>query len=215
MAASIAFDTDYRLRGYTISAGEPVATAAVSYDDRSGLYAILSATDTFGEDGPRFLGFDGAIGYAVRIAPQVSLDAGLHRTQYRAPYSGGTSTRYTEGYVGVTAHSISARIFYSPDYRASNAPTFYGELDTMFQPAPDWRVSAHVGALVYADGRPSYYRGYQVSHDIRYDWRFGLSRRFGRFEAHAALSGGGPGKTCSSGGAHDRTALTAGASWNF
>lgn len=205
------------MRGEGISGGEPVVTAAVSYDDRSGVYASVSATEMVGNDGPRFLGLDGAIGYAARIAPSVSLEGGIHRAHYRAPYPGGRTMRYTEAYAGVSSNGVSARIFYSPDYLADNVSTFYGELDATLQPAPDWRVSAHVGLLAYADGEPSYRYGYPVSRDTRYDWRLGASRRFGRFEVHAAVSGGGPGNAyySYSNDRRDRTAFTAGASWSL
>ncbi len=215
VAASIGIETDHRLRGYSISAGRPVATAMVSYDDRSGFYASVSATEVFSRDGPRFLGVEGGVGYAARIAPAVSIDAGLHRVQYRGPYSGGRETHYTEGYAGVTAHGVTARIFYSPDYLADGASTLYGELDGGIEPAPGWRLNAHVGTLLYLDAGSSYYGRYRVSDAQRYDWRLGVSRRLGRVEIHAAVSGGGPGEQYYAGHTHDRTALTAGASLSF
>lgn len=215
VSASVGVETDYRLRGYSISAGRPVASATVSYDHPSGFYASLSADEVFSRDGPRFLGVNGSVGYATRIAPAVSLDAGVHRIQYRAPYAGGRETRYTEGYVGLSAHGVTARVFYSPDYLAADASTLYGELDGGFEPAPDWRLSAHVGTLVYLDTGAGYYRGFPISDAQRYDWRVGVSRRLGRVELHAALSGGGPGKEYYGGSAHERTALTAGASLSF
>jgi len=215
VAASVAVETDYRLRGYSISAGRPVVTGAITYDDRSGFYANLSATEVFSRDGPRFLGVEGGVGYALRIAPAVSLDAGVHRTQYRAAYPGGRTTRYTEGYIGLTAHRVTARVFYSPDYLAEGVSTLYGELDGGIEPAPNWRLNAHVGALVYLDAGDEYYVGYRPSDATRYDWRVGVSHRLGRVELHAAVSGGGPGSDYYAGRLHDRTALTAGASWSF
>lgn len=215
VSASVSVETDFRLRGYSISAGRPVASATIAYDDPSGFYASLSASEVFSRDGPRFLGVNGAVGYAMRIGPGVSLDAGVHRLQYRAPYAGGRETHYTEGYVGVTAHGVTARVFYSPDYLAGSASTLYGELTGGFEPAPDWRLSAHLGTLVYLDTGSGYYRGFRISDAQQYDWRLGVSRRLGRVELHAALSGGGPGRDYYGGGAHDRTALTAGASLSF
>ena len=38
VSASVDIESDYRLRGYSLSAGRPAATAQIGYDDASGLY---------------------------------------------------------------------------------------------------------------------------------------------------------------------------------
>ena len=38
VSGSIDIESDYRLRGYSLSAGRPTATAQIGYDDASGLY---------------------------------------------------------------------------------------------------------------------------------------------------------------------------------
>ena len=198
------------MRGYSLSEGRPTATAQVAFDDPSGLYLGASATGVAGRDDASLLGVQGNAGYARRLSPTVSVDVGVHRAEYKTGYYGQWA-RYTEGYVGVTVHQVTARVFYSPHYFQEGVATVYGEVDVAVQPSPNWRLNAHVGALNYVR-LPPYYYG---NRDEQLDWRLAASRQLGRFEIHAALSGGGPGKEYYAGKERDRTVLTAGASINF
>lgn len=210
VAGSIGIESDYRLRGYSLSDGRPTATAQVAYDHRSGAYLNVAAIGVAGRDQAELLGLQGNIGYARRLSPTVSIDGGVHRSAYKIGYYGEWE-RYTEGYVGLTVRQVTARIFYSPHYFREGVATVYGEIDAALQPSPKWRLSAHAGALTYVR-LPAYYYG---NRKRQLDWRLAASRQFGRFEVHAALSGGGPGKEYYAGKVRDRTALTAGASLNF
>lgn len=211
LAGSINVESDLRFRGRSLSAARPTATAQLSYDHVSGFYLNGSATGVAGRDEAALLGAQANVGYAKRLGPSLSIDAGLVRSEYRSTYSGGRSARYTEGYVGLTLREVTARVYYSPHYFLDGLETVYGEIDAGFRPARNWRLSAHAGALVYLR-TPSHYYG---SRATQYDWRLGASRQLGQFEVHAALSSGGPGKDYYNGRVRNRTALTAGASWNF
>jgi uncharacterized protein (TIGR02001 family) len=209
---SVDVESDYRLRGYSLSAGRPVATAQIGYDDASGIYLNLSATGVLDRnDDPLFLGVQGNIGYVRRLTSKLSIDGGVLRSQYRAPDPTTRSHNYTDFYLGLAADPISARIYYSPDYYRPDVSTLYAEVEGTIRPAKDWRINGHVGSLIYLTTPEPYFPG----REARYDWRIGLSRRFGNVDLHAAVSGGGPGKEYYSGGLHDKTALTAGASWSF
>ena len=211
VSGSIDVESDYRLRGYSLSAGRPVATAQIGYDDDSGVYLNLSATGELGrDDDPRFLGVQGNIGYARRLNQKLSIDAGAVRSQYRAAYPGAGSNNYTEMYVGVAAGPVSARMSYSPDYLRPGASTLYGEVEATMRPANNWRLNGHLGGLVYVT-TPNY----PFRSDPGYDWRLGVARQFGSLELHTALSGGGPYRDYHAGSVHSRTVLTAGASWSF
>lgn len=207
VSGSIGVDTDYRYRGYSLSAGQPAATLQLGYDDESGAYANLSATVAIDDD-PRFVGMQGNIGYARRIGRKLTVDGGVVRTQYRATYPGGRARNYTEIYGGFSLDPVSVRLSWSPDYRPGR-DALYGEVEASFTPAPRWRIDLHAGALQEVGGGAGY------SPMLRYDWRVGVARRLGAFDVHAALSGGGPGQDYYAGRVHDRTALTAGASWSF
>ncbi|MGE5720998.1 MAG: TorF family putative porin [Sphingomonadales bacterium] len=210
LAGSIAIESDYRLRGFSLSDGRPVATAQIAYDHSSGLYASAEGIVEFGRDEPFFLGVQGNIGYAKRLGPTLSMDLGLLRSQYRPSYYGGRAKHYTEAYAGLTFKQITGRIFLSPDYFRPGVTTLYGEIEGGLQPSPNWRLHAHLGTLIYLRTPDAgYYR------DARYDWRVGASRQLGKFELHAALSGGGPSEHGSSARRGSGTVLTGGASLNF
>lgn len=210
VSGSVDVESDYRLRGYSLSAGRPVATAQIGYDDDSGVYFNLSATGELGrDDDPRFLGVQGNIGYARKLNQKLSIDAGVVRNQYRAAYPGVRSNDYTEMYLGVAADSLSARIYYSPDFRPGVA-TVYGEVEATIRPANNWRLNGHLGGLVYVTTTNCRFRS-----DPKYDWRLGVARQFGSLDLHTALSGGGSCRGYYGGSARNKTALTAGASWSF
>ena len=208
LAGSVGIDSDYRLRGYSLSNDRPTATAQVTYDDPSGAYAGASALAELGYGG-RFLGLIANAGYAKRLNERVTLDAGLLRSQIRSavPYTPGY--KYTEVYAGAYVGPVAARVYYSPDYRTPGLSTIYGEMEAGFEPAPNWRLNGHVGILTYLNTK-GFHRG-GATHQ---DWRVGVSRQFGSFEIHSALSGGHP-YEYQGARVHKKVAATVGANFNF
>lgn len=211
VSGSVDVESDYRLRGYSLSAGQPVATAQIGYDDVSGVYLNLSATGEIGRDDPLFLGVQGNIGYARRLNHMLSIDGGIARNQYRSPDRASPAHNYTEVYLGLASGPFSARVYYSPDYDQADLSALYAEVEATFRPARNWRVNGHLGTHVYL-ATPAQYPAGRAP---RYDWRLGVARELGSFDLHAALSGRGPGKDYYSGSFHGKVALTAGAAWNF
>jgi uncharacterized protein (TIGR02001 family) len=209
LAGSVAIDCDYRLRGYSLTDDRPAASAQLTYDDPSGLYANLTALTALGHGDVRLLGGLGNVGYAKRLSSHLTLDAGVLRSQIRAAAHGKHSYDYTEVYAGAFVGPVSGRIYYSPDYRAHGVRTLYGELESGFAPAADWRISGHVGMLVYLNSSPYYNSG-----STHRDWRISVSRQLGRFEIHSALSGGDPSHIYGY-RVHKTTALTVGASFSL
>ena len=210
VALSLAVESDHRFRGYSLSDGRPTAAISAAYDDTSGFYLNGSLIGVYRRDDPDFLGYQANAGYARRLSPTLSIEGGVVHSKYRYPYYGRTASRsYTEAYVGAHLRDFTARLYYSPHYFAEGTSTAYAELEAAYQPAANWRLSAHAGALFYLT-RPAY-RDLPTS----YDWRLSASRQFGRAEVHAALSGGGPGKDYYDYEYHDRTALTVGATLSF
>ncbi len=209
VAVQAAIDSDYRLRGYSLSGGRPTATLTVAYDGPSGVYVAGSAIGTVRDGGPALLGILGNVGYARRLSPGLTFDAGLVRSQYTSSYSGGRDTGYTEFYVGLSTRRLSSRAYFSPDYFGSGAATVYGEVEASLQIAPNWYLSAHAGTLRYVDEPPPYTRR------NHYDWRVGSSRQFGRWALHANVSGGGPGEDYVLQKPRNRTALVIGGSYAF
>lgn len=211
IAGSLALQSDYRVRGDTISGNRPAAILDLSYDDPSGLYlgaSVIGALDR-GND-PALLGAIGNVGYAARIGPGLSVDAGYTRTQY-AHYVGAAHgyAHYDELYAGITAHGLSAHVHVSPDYLRRDVSTVYGELDGALQPIDGWRLTGHIGVLGYL-AQPR-----ALSLHTRYDWRIGVARPIGRIDLHVALTGGGPDDGCCRTHSYGRTALIGGASIAF
>jgi len=211
VSGSVDVESDYRLRGYSLSAGQPVATVQIGYDDASGVYLNLSATGEIGRDDPLFLGVQGNIGYARRLNQTLSIDGGIARSQYRSPDRQSRPHNYTEVYLGLASGPLAARVYYSPDYDQADVSALYAEVEATFRPATNWRVNGHLGTHVYLATPAQYLAGRAP----RYDWRLGLARELGSFDLHVALSGGAPGKDYYSGSFHGKAALTAGASWSF
>ena len=183
VSVEAALQTDYRLRGYSVSDGNPAASVAVGYDDPSGIYLSGVASGTIRDGDPELLGLEANVGYATRVTPTLSLEGGLSRVQYFSGYGTSRNYDYTEVYVGLAIPSVAARVRYSPDYFRNDTPTLYVEVDAGIEPAPDWFLSAHVGALSYLDTPPF------GLPERRYDWRLGASRLFGRYGVHLELSG--------------------------
>lgn len=183
VAVEAALQTDHRIRGYSVSDEEPSASVSFSYDDPSGAYVGASLIGTIYEGEPVLLGIQGSAGYATRIGPMLSLDAGVSKTQYFYGYGTSRDYDYTEVYVGLALPLVSARLSYSPDYYRNDVETLYAEIETGISPAPDWFLSAHGGVLTYLGDPPVYLP------DQTFDWRLGATRQFGPWGVHLDLSG--------------------------
>lgn len=190
--------SDYRVRGYSMSDGQPAASLSMAYDDPSGLYLASVAVGSVHDGEPEIAGFQAGIGYALRLGSQVSLDSGVARSEYYYA-SGARHLRYTDLYFGVATPHLSARVNYSPGYYRAGTSAVYAEIEGGLEPAADWSVSAHAGLFRYLGSRPL-----MLSRE-RYDWRIGASRRFGTTALHLNLSGRVQGRSARQD--HDATSL--------
>jgi len=210
ISGSVSIESDYRYRGYSLSAGRPIARADLGYDDKSGVYlngaaiAVLRADDRLA-----LLGGQANIGYAARIGSRTTIDAGVMRAEYSSSGSARRPFHYTEAYVGLATRGIATRVSYSPDYFYAGRSTLYFEVEAVAHPAPNWSLSGHVGGLAYLGKTPLY------SSSTNYDWRLGVARRLGAFDLHLSLTGGGPGRDYYRSGYRSKTAVVAGASFAF
>ena len=175
--------TDYRLRGYSVSDGHAVGTLSVGYDDPTGFYFGGAAGGTIDHGDPELVLLEEHAGYALRLTPDVSVDAGISHSQYHSIFGTTRYRQYTEVYLGAGIRRVSARLSYSPNYYSAHTPTLYAELNGGIEPAPNWFLSAHAGALMYLKDAP-----YDLP-DKRYDWRFTASRQLGRYGVHLSVSG--------------------------
>lgn len=189
--------TDYRVRGHSMSGGEPAASILVSYDDPSGVYFAGTIVGSVDHGDPEIAGLQADLGYALRIGSGLSLDAGVARSEYYYAYR-GRGLKYTELYLGLSIPHLTGRVSYSPDNYRAGTPTLYAEVEGGIEPATDWFLSAHAGLFYYSD-RPRY----GLPRD-RFDWRVGATRQFGPTGLHLNLSGRAQGSP--TGAATDDTA---------
>ena len=210
VAGSVSVESDDRFRGRSLSSGQPVAMASISYDHPSGIYVDGAVVAQLAGYGAGVTRLQGDVGYAVKLDSALSLDVGVQRSQYTANYSVGRAAHYTEFFVGLTRRRVSARVYYSPDYLRAGTTTLYTEAEVAIVRSEKWHLSAHAGRLFYLSLSPAY-----ANFRDQYDWRVSLSRDVHGFELHAAVSGGGPGADFYSGGTHARTAVVVGISHVF
>jgi uncharacterized protein (TIGR02001 family) len=211
VAASVTILNDDRFRGRSLSEGQPVATANLSYDDASGFYlgGAVTGVDT-AHSGPELLGIEGFAGYARRLDSGPTIDLGVTNTRYTDYFSGGSGVDYTEVYAGVIFNHFSSHIRYSPDYFRKGVSTLYTDLDGVVEPLDGWRLNGHIGLLTQLAGpRPA------GSADAHEDWRIGVSHKIGSVDLQLAWTGAGPGGDYYAGHQHGHDAFVFGASYIF
>jgi len=179
----LSLQSDYRVRGYSMSHSRPAAALSLSYDHASGAYlnglAIISRD---GDDDPALTGVIENLGYARRLSSRASIDLGLVHSEYFQRYGTVGTGRYTEAYVGLATPHLSSRLSYSPDYFRHGVSTLYGEVNVGWETVAQIRLDAHVGYLDCLDAPP------WRRCSSQYDWRVGVSRQFERLDLNASLS---------------------------
>jgi uncharacterized protein (TIGR02001 family) len=210
IAASL--DTDYRLRGYSLTEGRPALSASLGYDAASGLYLGASGVAADPPDaGVRSLGYIAYGGYARRFAGGRSLDIGLSRTRLKNfDQPGWSALRYTEVYLGASSEHLSFRALYSPHYIRDGAKALYLDLSASAQPAERWRASAHAGLLRYLDRPPSW-----NGRTSQYDLRGVLAREFDHGDLHLTWTLRGPDSGRGRVRSEGRSSLDAGVTYVF
>lgn len=212
VVASLTLSSDVRFRGRSVTDMAPAATVDLGYDDQSGIYVAANATAGFFATAPELVNFQENLGFAHRLGSGPTIDLGIVHSNYTEHYSGGENAHFTEVYAGLLTNHLTVYLHYSPDYFRPGVETLYGEVNAVIEPVPQWRLNAHVGALMQVAGPypPDEAR-------TGYDWKLGLTREMGHFELQVAVSGGGadPQSQYSEGQRQDRTAVTVSLTWNL
>lgn len=182
LGGALSVDSDYRLRGVSLTDNRPALALSLAYDHGSGAYAGAAVVaHDFADGGGRLLGHMEYVGYAVQGRGGYAWDVGLSNQDF-VPYGPQRfHLRYSEAYVGVSKGDLSARVYYSPNYLPSWGTTTYLDLNGVLRPADNWRLSGHAGALVPTGGGGGSVR-------TRYDLRLGVARDFKAGEIRANLS---------------------------
>ena len=188
VAAQLSVATDDRFRGFSLSGGRPVASAAVTWDDLSGVYVDAQALAASGA-GQEFGLLSGTVslGYAKRLGGERALDFGVTRTQFTSRYVSGRATAYTDVYVGLAARMLTARVHLSPHYFGSRTTVGYVELGAAIPLTPRLRLTGHAG-LSQRLTREAQTRGSNTGYDLS----VGATRTLGRVELGVSLDTRGP-----------------------
>jgi uncharacterized protein (TIGR02001 family) len=148
LAATVAVQSDFRLRGLSMNGGGPVLSGILSYDHPSGLFAEASAT---GGDtrrfGGQFLGHSARVGYSGRLTPSLAVDLGAAHTRLIWRVDRAFSGSYPEVFVGLSTEAASVRVSYSPSYLKAGDAALYVEANGGFRLAGPVRISGHAGWL--------------------------------------------------------------------
>ena len=144
VSATASLVSDDRVRGVSLSNGNPAAQLDLSYDNKSGWYggAFFSNVEFDPSTGQQ-LQFAGYGGYAVRLEHGWSLDAGATYEDF----TGDSDYRYVEAHVGLTTSSLSARLYYSPNYFGVSIHTLYAELNGSYRLGEQFKLIGHAGLL--------------------------------------------------------------------
>jgi uncharacterized protein (TIGR02001 family) len=203
VGAAVSLLSEARLRGYSLSAGDPVAQLDLSYDHPDGFYAALSAS-IVAHEGVNPLGLQENVGFAKKLDGGPTIDLGIVNSNYSRHSGHNRSLSYTEAYAGLIGRNVASHVYLSPNYFDSGVWTLYGDIDAGIRLLKKLNLTGHAGALKYLHGGDD--------DKLHYDWQVGVKREFGRFAAQVSLSGGGPGSDFYYGREHNRTRLVMGVS---
>jgi uncharacterized protein (TIGR02001 family) len=188
IGAQVSVASEQTFRGRSISAGRPAIGLDLAYDDVGGLYAgAQGKTVLAGDATPHVLSVQAYAGYARRIGPDLTVDAGLTHSRFSRSSGFGRETGYSELFAGLAKGRSSARVSVSPDWLGRGNVTAYGEIAHVIPVSDHWSATLHGGLFLWlSDNRP------ETVPQLRYDTRLGLSRRFGRVQLEAGWVVGGP-----------------------
>jgi uncharacterized protein (TIGR02001 family) len=211
VGVSAQVQSDYRVRGVSLSDGNPIASASVSYDHSSGAYGGLTGVFvTTDHSGVQVLGYVAYLGYAGRLNHDASWDVGVTNSDATVYLAKRYSSNYTEIYAGLAGHDLSVHVYYSPRYILYDGATLYVDVNGAFRPLSHWRVFGHVGVLSRLSPVSSPYADH-----TRVDLRAGVAREFRHFELNLAWTTTGPTPVYPPGYEQARNAVVASAAFFF
>lgn len=144
VSGTVSAVSDYRYRGITLSDQKPAVQAGIAYDAAPGWYAgVFGSTVRLAPPAGHNVEVIGFAGYALRLAPGVSLEAG---GDYSA-FTGASSDNYGEFFVGAATDNLSARVYYSPKYFGLQSNATYTEINASLPVIDHVRFHAHIGLL--------------------------------------------------------------------
>lgn len=167
--------SDYDYRGISQTGKDPAFQLGVNYSHDSGFYAgIWGSNVDFGPGDPN-VEVDIFAGYTFGDSTEgVGFDVGANYYTY----VGDSDLNFPELYAGIAHGPVSAKLYYSWDFGATDLTGFYLSGDGTF-PIGDsgFAILAHVG---YSFGE--YWSDIDPTQDLKYfDWSVGVQKSFGNF----------------------------------
>jgi uncharacterized protein (TIGR02001 family) len=174
VSGSASIVSDYRYRGVALTQGNAAAQLDVAYDDSSGLYGGAFASNVkFYRNGPDQAQMVGYGGYAKRLERGWSVDAGASY----ADFTSDSDYRYLELHTGIATESVSAQLYYSPNYFGISIHTVYAELNGSYRLFDQFKLIGHAGLLKAFSGATDQAGGTSP----HADWLAGGEYRFRSF----------------------------------
>ena len=175
---TVTIDSDYRVRGVSLSGGDPALRIGIAHDAPAGWYAGASAQSVRIDSARlQLLGYAGIVG---RAAQGLHWEAGASATHFEH----ASSYDYVEAFGGIIGQRWNARLHVSPDYYGRGRGSAYAELNGGFplerDGVPSLRLFGHVGVLRALGGDAG---------RARFDMRFGASLAFDAFDAQLSWVG--------------------------
>jgi uncharacterized protein (TIGR02001 family) len=152
VSGTLSITSDYRFRGVSLSDNLPAAQVDLGFDDPSGWYAGVFASNVRLEYQASAQGQAIAYtGYAQRLRNGVSLDAGASYSGF-AGLAGEGEYNYAELHAGFTADSIEGRLSFAPNYFGQSLRTVYAEFNGSQALTDKMRFVWHAGMLQISSG---------------------------------------------------------------
>jgi uncharacterized protein (TIGR02001 family) len=151
-AASLRLESDYRVRGESLSDGRPAAHLSLGWDAPGGAFAGLTAgTVRLGsrDHGTQLTAYAGHAWRGDGARPGWEIGA------LATHFSAAGEADYAELFAGLLGPGWNLRLYLSPDYYGRGSASAYLEFETAAPLAPGWRALLHAGALGWLGEAPA------------------------------------------------------------
>jgi uncharacterized protein (TIGR02001 family) len=173
-SGNLAWTTDYRFRGESLSDRRPAVQGGIDFGHTSGLFAGAFASSVRTNSPDTHLIAQLYAGYARRFDDGLVAEAGaVHYVYWHDPRP--VSADYTEGFAGIGGERWNVRLYGTSDYLGSGAAAAYLEGSMSRELWPRVHASVHLGGL--ATG-PADYAYSEYSSARRLDARAGVADDF-------------------------------------
>jgi uncharacterized protein (TIGR02001 family) len=174
LTGNIAWTTDYRFRGESLSDRLPELQGGIDFGHSSGIFAGVFASGVRTTSPQTYLIAQLYGGYAHSLADGVVGEAGVVRYDYWHSLV-SYSANYTEGFVGVAGEHWNLRLYGTDSYFNSGAAGGYLEGTVSRELWPRVHGSLHLGVLATGSADSQYS---EYSDARRVDGRAGLAFDF-------------------------------------